>query len=367
MDVFHPNWSKRHQTDFQRLFELSPAAHLVVNADLKVVAVSDKYLRITENRREDLVDRSLDRDFSRHPYQPWVGNVRRLVQSFQSVQQSGKRQVFVIREKMRNQDTLSESSRRTWRGKNTPIFDRHGKLSLILHQLKRVSDPAASQHVRKFARRLISAQEKDRTRISRDLHDQMAQYLSAITLELESLKSNSDQQKIQSGVEHIQQLIENVGDDVHRLTWDLRPAPIEEVGFRNSLVTCVDEVSAHSSIEILFHSNLMEPDRFDPTVETICYRFIQEALANIVKHADAKTASVIVTRHPHELEIIVEDDGNGFDVAGFQQPGANRSHFGLQGMAERVKLIGGHLHIESGLQRGTSLFARLPISKVRQS
>ena len=362
MDVYHPNWSKRHQTDFQKLFESLPSAHLVVNADLRVIAVSDAYLRITENQRENLVGKQLDSHFSQNSDQPWIASVRKLIKSFHQVQRSSHRHAFIVREKVLEHDML-EGSPRIWRAINTPFFDRNGKLNFIVHQLKKVNDPAASRLVRSFARRLISAQEKDRKRIARELHDQMAQYLSAISLELEAIKTNKCRQTREHAVEHIQDLIEHVGDDVHRLTWDLRPAPIEDLGFRNSLFSCVEEVSAHSSLEVFFHSDLGVNDRFDPSIETICYRFVQEALANITKHSHAKTASVIVTRKPSELEVIVEDDGCGFDIEEFEKSGANRTHFGLQGMVERLKLVGGQLHIESAPGSGTSLIARVPTSE----
>lgn len=364
MDVYHPNWLKHRQTDFQRLFEVLTPACLVVNADLKVVAVSDAYLRITENQRVNLVGKYLDRDFVRNPEQPWIANVRRLIKSFRYVQRTANTHRFKMREKSWDHGVLDGSPRRLWRAISSPIVDQRGKLTLIRHQLKKFHDPTSSQLVRNFGKRLIAAQEKDRKRIARELHDQMAQYLSAISLELESLKTNDDRNSRDQTIEHIQGLIEHVGDDVHRLTWDLRPAPIEELGFRNSLFNCVEEMSAHSVVQIYFHSNLTVTDRFDPAIETICYRLVQEALANIAKHANAKTASVVIMRQGSELEMIVADDGVGFDMDEFQRSEGRTTHFGLQGMSERLKLVGGKLQIESVPENGTSLIARVPTGEM---
>jgi signal transduction histidine kinase len=363
MDVFNSNSKTHRVTGAQGLFEQSPSAMLVMSPELEIVAVSDKYLTITENQRSTLLGKKLDRDFAHCPNQPWISDLGDLVKSVRRVLKSGKRHRFLLRENAWDRVRLPESSQRTWRATTTPVRDTSGKLAFLFHELGRITDSSGTRMVREFARRVIAMQEEDRERISRELHDQMAQYLSAMTLGLESLKTESNPQKLEQGVDHIQDLIAQVSKEIHRLAWNLRPAPIEEVGFRNSLVDCVEELAAHSSLELFFHSNLTTNDRFDSTVETICYRIVQEALANIVKHARAKSAGVIVTRRDQEIHIIVEDDGTGFEVSTQESMTTDHDHIGLRGMRERLALIGGSLQIESSVGSGTSLFARIPLNQ----
>lgn len=361
MRSIHSDSTTERQPNWHKLFDVVPTAYLVVSPEMEILAASDKYLRITENQREKIVGRSLDRDFSRNPNGPWIGDVRKLKESLRRVRETGKPHRFLLREANWDREKLPGSFRRIWRATNTPICDHSGSLVYILHRLEKVNDPSRSRRVRCFARRLIAMQEQDRARIARELHDQMAQNLSAMMLELESLKTKSNPQELEIAVDHIQDLIQHVGEEVHRLAWDLRPAPIEEVGFRESLRGCVEELSLHSSLQLDFHSNLTAEDRFDPSIETICYRIIQESLANIVKHAKATSASVIVTRQGFELKIIVEDDGIGFEAIERRAHAIDHHHVGLRGMRERLALIGGSLQIESTVGRGTSLFARLPL------
>jgi signal transduction histidine kinase len=223
------------------------------------------------------------------------------------------------------------------------------------------SDETANANARVIAQHLIAMQEEDRQRISRELHDQMAQYLSAMMLELESLKEEGDPRKRKCGVEHLQDLIQQIGQEVHRLTWDLRPAPIEEVGFRNALEGCVEDLSSHSSMHLYFYSNLAREERFPPYIETLCYRIVQEGLTNIARHAQAESASVVVTRAKSELQIILEDNGVGFAATDNADRPPDHDHLGLRGMQERIALIQGTLQIESNAGRGTSLFARIPL------
>jgi|GEM_PF-4605272 len=361
MDPLDSNSTMERKSNLQKLFDTVPAAYLVLSPELAIVAASDRYLRIIESSREKLIGRSLVSDFGQPQNQPWIGDARQLLTSLRRVRETGKRHRFFLREQPWNRSGLPESSKKIWRATTSPICDLGGNLSCLFHRLERVNDPRRSKRVRRFARRLIDMQEADRMRIARDLHDQMAQYLSAMTLELESVKTQQDPRVIADRVDHLQGLIHHVGEEVHRLTWDLRPAPIEEVGFRNSLVTCVEELSSYSSLQLHFYSNLTTEDRFDRTIETICYRTLQEALANAVKHAQATSLSVVITREEFGLHMIIEDDGIGFHTVERDSGSLQHDHIGLRGMRERLALIGGSLHVESTIGHGTSLFARIPL------
>jgi signal transduction histidine kinase len=351
--------------DFRLFFEAIPTASLIVSPQLDVLAASETYLQITETQRKRLVGRRLDRDFAADRRGPWIADVRRLTASLDRVIRSGRTHQFSLRKKLDGPANPGSgaSAYRVWRVSNTPIHDADGKLLWIWHRLE--DRGSAARSVGRLQERLISMQEEERMRIARELHDQMAQYLSAMMLGLESLKKPVDARSVQTGVDQLQDLVQQVGEEVHRLAWDLRPAPIEEMGLRKSLEHCVEELASRSTIECHFHSNLAVEDRLDRSVQTICYRVVQEGLANIIKHARARTASVVVTRTGDELQIIVEDDGVGFDQPDAVGAPDEHDHIGLRGMQERLALVGGSVEVESTVGRGTSLFVRVPIAGAR--
>ena len=361
MKVIQSSLAAQSHSNDQQLLETIPAAYLVVSPQLKIIAATDRYLKITQCEREELLNKLIDRDFVAAKRVPWIGDIRPFLESLHRVRESGKRHRFRVREKQWGPDGLTITSQRSWKATSTPSFDEQGNIQSIFHKLEQADGHCERRLMREFAKRAIAIQEEDRSRIARELHDHMAQYLAAMSLELEVLKGETDPRELQVGIDKIQDLIQHVGDDVHRLTWGLRPAPVDEIGLRRSLVACVEELSTHSSLQFDFHSNLVDEDRFSPCVETICYRFIQEALTYIVKHAHAKSVSVIVTRDESALSVIVEDDGIGFDVDQRDLINLNHDHVGLRGLRERMGLIGGKLRIESNATSGTSLFGRIPL------
>jgi signal transduction histidine kinase len=357
--------STRQAPDFRKFFEAAPMSCLMLSSDFEILAVTDAYLRMARTSRERLVGRRLEDDFSRNSREPWIGGVRRLLISLRRVVRTGRTDRIVLRKKCADRSALPGNlpTQRSWRTTISPVCDVEGNLAYVLLRLDCVREPASkSRQNNKNERRLISTQEEDRKRIARELHDQMAQYLVAMMLGLEALKNQASPHMLDQGIEHMQELIQTVGREVHRLTWDLRPAPIEDLGFRNSLEHCVEELSLRSAARFDFHSNLSPQDRFDPSVETICYRIVQEGLANIVKHAQASAASVIVTRTGNELRIIVEDDGVGFSIESADAAKIDQDHIGLRGMRERLSLIEGSLQMESTIGHGTSLFVHIPLN-----
>lgn len=364
MALFRRPTTDRDLPDFRTFFEAVPSAYLVLSPTFEILAASDAYLRVAVTRRDLLIGRRLDDDFSWDRDEPWIGDMGRLLTSVRRVIRTGKPHRIILRNDRDLQIDAEgvASDGRRWFSTNSPVWDAAGHLACILHRLESARGPEdVSQWTRRLEQRLIETQEEDRARIARELHDQMAQYLATLMLGLESLKGLPTASALDARVDHLQNLVQEVGNEVHRLTWNLRPAPIEDLGFRNSLERCGEELSLNASIQFHFHSNLAPEGRYGSLVETISYRIVQEGLANIIKHARATTATVVIRRITNELQIIIEDDGVGFDAAGQQAVLAGRDHTGLRGMRERLKLIGGSLQIESTMGTGTSLFVKIPL------
>lgn len=199
---------------------------------------------------------------------------------------------------------------------------------------------------------LLTAQEAERGRISRDLHDEVGQSLTAILLGLNELSDLSETERL----EPLKALTAKTLEDVRRISRDLRPALLDELGLKAALGRSARELSAQSGVAIDVLVRL--PEHLDQHTSIVIYRVVQEALTNVVRHANAENASVIVTASATWIQLIIEDDGKGFDPSKV----STGKHFGLAGMRERLELLGGSLHIESSSGRGTTLSARLPLS-----
>jgi PAS domain S-box-containing protein len=207
-------------------------------------------------------------------------------------------------------------------------------------------------------RQLVTAQEDERRRISRDLHDQMGQQLTALRLRLETLKNRVDGDAESSAqVEQTQAIALQLESDVDFLAWELRPAALDDIGLKETLEVYVRNWSEHFDIPTEFHSAGFDKQRLAPEIETNLYRIAQEALNNIFKHARSSRVDVMLERRDHQVVLIIEDDGVGIDY----DVDANVSEgMGLTGIRERASLIGGALEIESAPDEGTTLFVRAP-------
>jgi PAS domain S-box-containing protein len=211
-------------------------------------------------------------------------------------------------------------------------------------------------------RRLVTAQEHERRRISRELHDQMGQSLAALMLGLKSLQDSGRFASEHSHLQQLQNLTNQLANEAHILARELRPTALDDLGLHTALSNYVEEWSDRCEIPADFHSNGLLGQRLPGDIETTVYRLVQEALTNIMKHAKAQNVGVIVEHRANRVLVIVEDDGLGFDVEGLLNTPARKRRLGLLGMQERVELVEGNLNIESTPGVGTTVLARIPVS-----
>ncbi len=211
--------------------------------------------------------------------------------------------------------------------------------------------------------RIITTQEDERQRIARELHDSLGQFLTALNLRLSALQGiTANEGTVKAGITDLRQVAQRIDSELDRLTMELRPPALDDLGLEQALRGYVKEWGATSGIpvDVLVHG-LIEP-RLPSTVETTVYRIVQEALTNILKHAHATQVSIILEQRQELLRVIVEDDGQGFDM---EEVSGNRSggrQVGLLGMAERANLAGGTLTIESEPGSGTTIYLHIPLS-----
>jgi PAS domain S-box-containing protein len=213
----------------------------------------------------------------------------------------------------------------------------------------------------RLLRQIVRAQEDERRRIARDIHDQLGQQMTALRLNLAALDQGcSHDEELRRKLAQTKNIAERLDADVDFLAWELRPAALDDIGLAEALGKFVREWSKHSGIEAEFHTTGMDKERLSPETETNLYRITQEALNNTMKYARASRVDVLLERRDHQVVLIVEDDGVGFDPKKMASQNGEKG-MGLIGMRERAMLVGGTLEIESKPKEGTTIFARVPV------
>jgi two-component system sensor histidine kinase UhpB len=206
--------------------------------------------------------------------------------------------------------------------------------------------------------RLILAQEDERRRIARELHDQLGQQMTALRLTLETLKNlSSESSPVRWQVEALQELARQLDRDIAFRVWELRPAMLEGLGLTAALTEYAGNWSKRFGIRAELHMTRPIEGRLPSQVETTIYRLAQEALNNIVKHARANRVDIILEHTPEHVSLIVEDDGIGFDPSKLETAVEG---FGIVGMRERAALAGADFQIESAPGDGTTVILRVP-------
>ena len=219
---------------------------------------------------------------------------------------------------------------------------------------------ALEQMRMELVHRVVTTQEEERRRISRDLHDQMGQRLTALRLKLSALRGLARSgENIEPHVAQLQEIAGTVDAEISFLAAQLRPTALDDLGLEQALKAYVSEWSSHYDIPAELHSNLGPGRRPQGLVETHLYRIAQEALNNVIKHADASHVSVMLENNPEGTVLVVEDDGKGFDP---DTARTDNSYGGLRllGIRERASLIGGDLEIETSPDTGTAIYVRVP-------
>jgi signal transduction histidine kinase len=204
-------------------------------------------------------------------------------------------------------------------------------------------------------RRVVTAQESERKRLARELHDETGQALTSILLGLKPLEEALAKQAGAAALAELRELVVGALQDVRRLAVELRPAVLDDFGLVPALERLSESFAEQSGIRVDFHSTLGET-RLPSDVESSLYRVVQEALTNIVKHADAQRVSVSVVRRESSVAAVIEDDGVGFDPRVARKEG-----IGLIGMRERLALLDGRLEVESRKGAGTTVVAEVPL------
>lgn len=215
--------------------------------------------------------------------------------------------------------------------------------------------------LREIAARALQAEEMERKRIARELHDDTAQTLAALLIRLRVLHRISDAGERNVALDEVRDEIARALEGVHRYARGLRPAALDELGLLPAVETHARMLSEAVGLPIRIEGERME-HLLTADAELALYRMIQEALSNVVRHAEASNATVRIERNGREVVVTVEDDGRGFPVAEVLR--TEGRGLGLFGMRERAAYAGGEVDIESNPSFGTRVRIRVPISDV---
>lgn len=206
------------------------------------------------------------------------------------------------------------------------------------------------------------AVSRERNRLARELHDTLAHTLSAVSIQLKAIdvQLDTDPPAARATVQQAQGTTSNGLNEVRRALFALRAHPIETHGFVGALRHAAQQVAAHANVPVQLDLPALERD-LRPEVEQQRFRISEEALHNSVRHARASCVTLTLRETATDLQIIVADDGVGFDPA----TPAEQGHYGLAGMRERARLIDAELHIESQRGHGTTVQLRMPVKEPR--
>ena len=217
----------------------------------------------------------------------------------------------------------------------------------------------ANRQLRILSRQLFHMQEEERRHLARELHDEIGQTLTAAKINLKIIAPDVPA-KISGRLEDSIQLLDRLLRQVRQLSLDLRPPLLDELGLVPTLRWLVDQQAQRAQLRATFTSNINGLE-IDPAVQTTCFRVVQEAITNIIRHSGAKNVAVELRREAERLELSVRDDGAGFDPAVIQQRAARHSTLGLVSMKERALLVRGGLEVHSAPGQGTEIRAWFPL------
>jgi len=241
--------------------------------------------------------------------------------------------------------------------------DEIGELSVAFNEmvvaLRRAGEERAEREQLRahYVKAVITAQEDERKRIARELHDSASQSLTSLLVGLRTMSGLCNQPEVRDHAEALRAIAAHTLDEVHTLALQLRPSVLDDLGLQAAIERYVADFGARYPIHVDLALRGLSEGRLPSEVETALYRIVQESLTNVARHSGARAASVMIERQNGQARAVIEDDGHGFDPA---LAGVADQRLGLYGMRERAELLGGKLTIESAPGQGASVFVEIP-------
>ncbi|GCE28185.1 hypothetical protein KDA_36690 [Dictyobacter alpinus] len=247
---------------------------------------------------------------------------------------------------------------RTMRAPLTGTDPQADQLARTFNMMLEAIDEANRQR----AAQIINAQEEERKRVARELHDETSQVLTSLLISLAVLEESITSPEARERIAETRQLAHQTLRAIRSLSIDLRPSALDDLGLLPALRWYIKEYQQKFAIEVDFQTTGLK-DRLTSEIETVLYRIVQEALTNVARHSHAQKVQVILREHDQAIDATISDNGDGFDVEKLKKKpsiGQERG-WGLVGMYERAQLLDGTLDIDSQPGKGTIIRAHIPI------
>jgi signal transduction histidine kinase len=221
------------------------------------------------------------------------------------------------------------------------------------------------EQLRLLSRQLLLAQEEERKKISRELHDEIAQTLTGINIRLASLKTEAtvNTKGLQKKISSTQRLVEKSVDIVHRFARELRPAVLDDLGLIPALHSFMKSFAKRTGVRASLTA-FAAVEQLDTAKRTVLFRVAQEALTNVARHAQASRVEVSIQKLPDGVCMKIKDDGKSFNIKRASHANGGK-HLGLLGMRERLEMVGGSFGVESAPGKGTTVQAQIPLTNHR--
>jgi len=346
---------------YRQLVEHAPAAILEFDLEnQKLVALNDvlyEFLGYTNDEIKSMKAIDFLAEESQELYLERLGKAL-----------AGERVADTVEYKLRG-----KGGRELWARLNTRLVYDKGKprmANIVLHDITDLKSAGealreSETRLRSLSIQLMKAQEKERVRLSKELHDELGQALALLKHRMRSIQSqlHKGQSSLQAECEETTHYIDEIIENVRRLSRDLSPSILEDLGLTSALQWLTENFDKQYSLKTSFDFDNID-DLFPKAAETNLYRISQEALTNIVKHAEARHISFAVKENKGSVTLSIEDDGKGFDVNRVRTLHSPEKGLGLEVMEERAHMLGASLHIRSQVGKGTRITLTIPIEKV---
>jgi PAS domain S-box-containing protein len=345
--------SQDTQQQQRALLDNIPDMAWLKDRDCRYLAVNSAYLEILGMPEHAVLGKTPD-----EIWPPEISEV--YLRTDRAVLKSGRRRRY---EEMRPDPS---GTLRCFETIKSPIRDKAGRIIGTVGISRDISERKAAEseviksraQLRELSNYLQSVREAERARISRELHDELGQTLTALKMELGWLKDRlpAEPATLRTRVDRLVQIVDHSVTDLQRIASDLRPMILDELGLVSAIQWLTQSFSERSplAIELSFERT---DAVYSKDVSTAAFRIVQEALTNIVRHSGAASARIVARHSGNELQLDISDDGCGMDVAR-----SRGEHLGLIGMSERAHMLGGSMRIDSTPGCGTRISVRLPLS-----
>jgi signal transduction histidine kinase len=240
-------------------------------------------------------------------------------------------------------------------GRDPRFTDEDLRLAETFAERAALAADLSTRVAREALARVVDAQELERKRLARELHDETGQALTSMLLGLRAIEEAKTPEETREATVRLREQLVDTLHDVRRLAVELRPKALDDFGLVPALERLTATFTEQTSIPVELEA-LLDDIRLPPPVEIALYRIVQEALTNVIKHSRASRVSVLLTRKRDSVAAVIEDDGQGFELEDVRDGG-----LGLLGMRERIALLDGRLAVESSSSGGTSVVAEVPV------